>query len=332
MILDGTKNNVSSNLSDVRQFTIAGTDNIFQTLSSRLYTNPIRAIIRETVSNAIDAHIMANSDEEIHLHLPSRIEPEFYVEDFGIGMDEETIFQVYTQYGNSTKGDSNTCIGGLGLGSKTPFSYTSQFTVVSCKNGIKNTYIAFLDDNGIPSISKVDSCDCDQPGTKVSFPVNLNDLSSFYEEAVLTLLFSTQMPKLIGGDQRFLSEANVSSLEEFLECRKAVAENTLLEYTEHEKAVAIIRNSSYNASILVEMGGVPYSVDSSEILGGDRWEGLLRYFVNRNGRTVLHLPIGSVNIQSSREALQYTTKTKNTINTALVKEFIAQANNLYNAA
>ena len=48
MVMQTEKNEVLSNSSEVREFTIAGTDNIFETLSSRLYTNPKRAIIRET--------------------------------------------------------------------------------------------------------------------------------------------------------------------------------------------------------------------------------------------------------------------------------------------
>ena len=321
MILDGTKNDVSSNLTNVKQFTIAGTDNIFQTLSSRLYTNPIRAIIRETVSNAIDAHIMAGVDKKIKLHLPTAIEPEYYVEDFGIGMSEETIYQVYTQYGNSTKGESNDCIGGLGLGSKTPFSYTSQFMVISCKDGVKNTFTAFLDENGIPTIAKVDSCECNQPGTKVSFPVEASDIVRFYDEAISTLLFTMQMPEIIGEPDYFLRNARVESFEEFEEARKCIADNTFIS---SEKVIRLIRNTSYG-SLLVEMGGVAYNVDWSEVLGGDRWEGLLSYYYNSADLVVLHLPIGSVSIQSSREALQYTDKTKKELNRKLIEIFMDRA-------
>lgn len=43
--------------------------------------------------------------------------------DFGIGMSEDTIMTVFTQYGNSTKNDSNDEVGGFGIGSKTAFCY-----------------------------------------------------------------------------------------------------------------------------------------------------------------------------------------------------------------
>lgn len=321
MVMQTEKNEVLSNSSEVREFTIAGTDNIFETLSSRLYTNPKRAIIRETVSNAIDANIMAGVNEKIKLHLPTSLEPEFYVEDHGIGMDEDTIYNVYTQYGNSTKNGSNNCIGGLGLGSKTPFAYTSQFFVSSAKDGIRNSYVCFKNEDGKPSITKTDSVACSETGTKVSFPVEARDIQAFTAEAVITLLFTMQMPQILGDEDAFCYRAGVESITEFEQLREYVKNNTFIS---NDKVRNIINRSSYDSDFLVEMGGVAYSVDTAELLDGDRWNSILKYFTNKSDYIIFHLNIGDVAIQSSREALQYTERTKKALNQTLIRQFFSK--------
>ena len=185
---------------DSQEFTIAANSNIFQTLSSRLYERPIEAIVREISSNAIDANIEAGKTGGINVHLPIDDELEFYVEDFGIGMDKNRVMKVYTQYGNSSKSGTNDLIGGLGLGSKTPFSYTDQFTIESCKDGLKTQYIAFMDETGIPKISEVASEACNVSGTKVSFPVKREDVDKFYDAAVKVFMFSKEMPNLVNDE------------------------------------------------------------------------------------------------------------------------------------
>lgn len=320
MIMNAEHSTVMTNADESRSFTIAANQNIFDTLSKRLYTNIPRAIIRELVSNAIDANIDAGRDEKIKLHLPSALEPEFYVEDHGIGMDEKTIYDVYTQYGNSTKSGSNNCIGGLGLGSKTPFAYTDQFFVTSSKDGIKNTYVCFKDEESKPCITKMDSVECSESGTKVSFPVKDSDVRTFAKEAVVTLLFTMKMPEIVNGKDRFTDIACVESLEEFESLRNELASNTFID---NRKISDIIYSGSYG-DLIVEMGGVAYRVDQSELFDGNSSD-ILRYIQRKSNVQVFHLPIGSVNIQSSREALNYTKSTKDTLNGLIVKAFFEDA-------
>lgn len=324
MIMQTEKSNVQSNIDNAREFVIEATSNIMETLSTRLYTNPIRAIIRETVSNAIDANIDKGIDEPIKLHLPTRIEPEFYVEDHGIGMDEETIYNVYTHYGNSTKSGSNKNIGGLGLGSKTPFAYTTQFFVISAKDGIRNTYICFKNEEGLPSITKTNSetVPADVTGTKVSFPVKTYDISDFVDEAIITLLFTLQMPEIVGNLEEFLMRADCDKVEDFVQYRDIIKNNT---YIDNDQIRRYLGRSSYG-SLIVEMGGVAYKVDQSELMDGEgTCDSVLSYVRNKAETLVLHLPIGAVNIQSSREALHYSQRTKDRLTQEIVKLFLKDA-------
>ena len=316
------KNDITSNVGAARKFTINANAELIDTLSNKLYKHPIRAIIRELVSNAIDANTAKGVQEPIKLHLPTRTEPEFYVEDFGIGMDEDTIYNVYTQYGNSTKNGSNEQIGGLGLGSKTPFAYTTQFMVESGTGKVRKTYTAFKDEDNYPQMTPpLAEVESDKTGTKVSFAVDVDDIDTFYRESVVTLLFAQQMPEIVGGGlSTFLSNAGCESVEEFNSLRETDMVIT------NSKVWDIIRNSSYSGSMFVEMGGVLYSVDMDQLLDGDRYGGVLRFYSNYDysGRRyfVLHLPIGSVNIQASREALNYSKHTKNVLNQAIISGIV----------
>ena len=132
MILNQEKTKCETNMTGATAFTIAANAKMFRILSSGLYSNKEKAIIREVSCNAVDANVQAgNGDTPIEVHLPSALEPFFSIKDNGTGLTPDQMVKIYTQYGNSTKTDDNTMIGALGLGSKSPFSYTSMFSVIS---------------------------------------------------------------------------------------------------------------------------------------------------------------------------------------------------------
>ena len=54
-----SKTTTSGSLEAPQQFAIQNSQIAFETLSSRLYTDPIRAVIRELSCNAYDAHAAA---------------------------------------------------------------------------------------------------------------------------------------------------------------------------------------------------------------------------------------------------------------------------------
>ena len=70
-------------------------------------TNPIQSIIREILSNAIDANIAAGVQKPVQVHFANPVEPVFYIKDFGIGMTEEEIIKVFGTYGASNKRNDN---------------------------------------------------------------------------------------------------------------------------------------------------------------------------------------------------------------------------------
>lgn len=140
MIVNNTPEHkaVLSNVADTGEFKIKTSSRAFQILSSGLYANKIRAIIRELSCNAIDSHVAAGKlDTPFEIHLPNSLDPYFSIRDFGTGLNRDQVNNIYTTYFESTKTNSNDYIGALGLGSKSPFSYTNNFTVTAIKDGKK---------------------------------------------------------------------------------------------------------------------------------------------------------------------------------------------------
>ena len=179
---------LSELLTDTRTFSIKSSASSFRILSSSLYSNPIAAIIRELSCNARDSHVEAGNTEPFKVHVPTMLDPTFYVQDFGTGLGHEQVMSLYTTFFESTKTSSNDYVGALGLGSKSPFSYTDNFTVVAIKDGVKNVYSAFINDAGIPSIVRGHSeHTTEHSGVKVEFAVESKDFKKFSEEAVSIL-------------------------------------------------------------------------------------------------------------------------------------------------
>ena len=117
-------NSVAGSVDNNPQFTITASGRAFKILSDGLYSDKIRAIIRELACNARDSHVAAGNTAPWDMHLPTYDENWFSIEDFGTGMSHEDVINVYSRYFASTKTASNDFVGQLGLGSKSPFSYT----------------------------------------------------------------------------------------------------------------------------------------------------------------------------------------------------------------
>lgn len=277
--------NIETNIGQKKSFTIAANSNIFDILSNKLYERPIEAIVREIYSNAIDANIANGSKGKIEVVLPTESNPILKITDHGIGMSDEKVMKVYTEYGNSDKRNDNSQIGGFGIGCKTPFAYTDQFTIESCKDGVRNTYIAIKESNG-PSIIKAGSCHCDESGTSVMVPVDKYDFNQFVSAAAKVFFWAQEFPEMDDASlETFLNctkyDLGIESLDDFLALREKAKTATMLKKV-------------FNKSLVAEIGGVMYGIDNG-------------YFSNNffDGTMVIHIPVGEVSVQASREKLNY---------------------------
>ena len=71
--------------------TINNSSKAFMLLSDSLYTDPLNSIMRELVSNAVDASLIHSKlpkeqQPPIINHLPENIYDDFFIQDFGVGM------------------------------------------------------------------------------------------------------------------------------------------------------------------------------------------------------------------------------------------------------
>ena len=92
-----------------------------QMLSKSLYSDAIGSTVRECASNALDSHRRAGITDPIVVGLQQSggsSSWEFTVEDFGIGLDAHDVESIISKYGKSTKRDSATELGMMGLGFK----------------------------------------------------------------------------------------------------------------------------------------------------------------------------------------------------------------------
>jgi hypothetical protein len=142
------------------------------TVLSKLYSDPELAVVREYATNAWDSHVEAGISIPIEVTTPGPLAPFYTIRDYGVGMDAETIRNVYSKYGASTKRESNDFNGQLGLGSKSAFAYTSQFTVVGVKNGIRTEVLVSRASDGAATMTIVDEEPTDEAnGVKIQVPV-----------------------------------------------------------------------------------------------------------------------------------------------------------------
>jgi len=142
-------------------------------LLTDLYSDPVLAVIREYSTNAWDSHVDAGmTHRPIEVTLPNRMSPYFIIRDFGVGMDADTIEEIYSQYGESTKREQKTTNGSMGIGAKAALGYTSQFMVTGWKNGTKTLVAVGREEDGTGSMDIVyEGPDDGETGVEIRVPV-----------------------------------------------------------------------------------------------------------------------------------------------------------------
>lgn len=244
-----------------------------------LYSDPELAVIREYSTNALDSHIAAGSTQPIEVTTPNGLSPFFKVKDYGLGMDEADIENIYSKYGASTKRDSDSVVGMLGLGCKSALTYTQQFNLITVKNGTKYHVAVSRTEDGSGVMEIVDTSSTDEPNSvEVVVPVKRGN--EFERKSRNFFRFWKPGTVLVNG----------SEPEHF-------------EGKEISPGVFLVRDIS---SDYIVMGNVAYPLDGEHALS----EASSYY---KRWAIVAHVEIGSVNFTPSREALHYTRRTEETV-------------------
>ncbi len=265
-------------------------------LLTNLYKDRELAVIREYYTNALDAHVEAGVSKAVKITLPTWDDPTYVVQDFGVGMSEWDIKNVFSQYGASTKRNSNEQVGAFGLGCKSAFAITTQFTVLSVKMGMKCTTLFSMVENGTYESTVVSNVETDEPqGTIIKIPVD-SDLWEFNNTASKFFSFSKPGSVLVDGKEP-----------------KNVLDGTtkIVDPTDSNMYLHLKPNGDGESYVI--MGSVPYALSNEEIK-----KSLQRLNVTISSNFVrmpkyFPVPIGAVDLTPSREGLRFTDKTNEAI-------------------
>lgn len=255
-----------------------------------LYSNRELAVAREYSTNAFDANKERALEQgtkvrPIEVTLPSMMNPNFVVRDFGYGMGIDDLRNVYTKFGVSTKRDSNEYNGQLGYGSKSAVAYTNTFTVTSVHEGVKRVAIVVRKPDWSIVMKIVSTHTTDEPsGTEISVPVHnwekfsqvANDFYAFWLPG--RVLVNGKAPEHSVGDK--------------------IADNLYF-------------SPNWNRSYVV-MGNVPYRIENPEALFEDTKMNQINFvaYVDDISRTD---GVAAVEFTPSREDLKYTDRTIDTL-------------------
>ena len=249
---------------------------------ARQYSDPIKAILQELGANAADSHTRAgNQDVPFSVKLPNTLDPHLRIRDYGIGMSEEVIYDVYINYMKSDKTETNSETGCFGIGSKTPLAYADQFNITTYNDGVMTMFALVKNEHGVPELNEFGSWDSTEAnGVEISFAVKEGDFEKFSERAVKVFSYFKNRPD-VSGNGSF----------EFKDLGEAILKGDTWSV------------SKGYADSYVVMGNVAYPVEQYQFEYGTSH----RRFLDNS--VIMEVPIGSLNVTPSREALEYSEHT-----------------------
>jgi len=267
---------------------------IMDYLRNMVYKNIKKVIVQEISSNARDANRENNNSHiPISIKTPTVFNPFWECSDSGAGMPPEIIKEVFRMFGNSTKRSDNLSIGGLGIGSKAPWGYTSSYVVKSIawegSPAVKmyREYHAVIGDNKKCSLLEFEDSSYEtdaETGCTVVIPILPKDFYDFSEYTKQITKFWT-VPPIING------EPYKPDLPECL--------------YEHD-GFCISKNALVGGNCVL-LGEIQYPLD----LNSSKYNNIL---TNKfNGRILLKFNVGDLEVAISRESLRYGDETNEKI-------------------
>lgn len=259
-----------------RSFRIKASAHAFKILVDQ-YQFPIRATVREIITNAADIHIRTNQARPFEVIAPSLgNDYKFVVRDYGTGLSDEEIDNLFATFFSSDKTNTDSETGCLGLGCKCPLTYVDQFYIESRRSGINTLTSIFVAEDGVPHVLKHSETPTLEPdGLTVTVPVAATDASKFAEEisyvlSYIDVPFTCTVP--VANDRVFFFGTAIDDKVTMRFLREGAAKCTLI------------------------AGGVPYTIPR-EIFSWDIRSVLDEFNIE------LLTPMGLFDIHPSRESL-----------------------------
>lgn len=301
IIEESIEANITSDVSteDVTMMTIdlEALPHLMDTLTN-LYKDPQAAVIREYFTNALDAHSAIESNEKVEVTLPTWSSPVYIVKDVGVGMSAENMREILSKYGASTKRGTNNQIGAYGLGFKSALTISTQFTLISVKDGLKTTALVSKTESGVNSVSIVSVVESDDhSGTTVKIPVD-----DYYQFTGKALKFFKYADK----EKFFLTNNTVDCY--FDDAARISDED------DNSLGYAQLGVKYMSEPVTIVMGDVPYHVTKSSLI---EFLSVETYSAIDSLHLVIPMPIGTINLTPNREGIRFTDKTKTALTDAI---------------
>ena len=174
----------------VKQTGVGGDAKIVYALLTGMVSDKVVYPVRETATNAWE---VSPAGKPAEIELPTRFNPQFTIRDFGPGLPHRFMMERYPKIGDSTKDGDDNAVGGWGFGSKSPLAYlmrsdcAGSFTVISRYRGYRRTYIIGLGNNGKIQSQFMGEWPLEPEdrgtGLEVTFPVRPEDIQRFHDHA-----------------------------------------------------------------------------------------------------------------------------------------------------
>ena len=296
-------------VSDFR-ITTATQARVLMTLSDKMYTRKQLAVLREYSTNAADAHVMVGKPiSDIQVSLPTLEDLNFRIRDFGTGLTEAEIKNVYCVLGESTKRNSDDFNGVLGYGCKAGFADADSFTITSWINGTKTIYQAIKGDSTKlhTSIRLCQEESSEPSGIEICVPIRQNAQYTYHREAMDFYRHWPVLPTI-----KNLNEEDTQTLNAYRTTPATLKGNGW----EVRPVVDSARGTAY-------MGYVPYQIDWDVLYHKMSLDAKTRclFELIKSNDVTLTFKMGEVNFADSREQLEYTDKTFLALSTRITEIF-----------
>lgn len=297
MKINGSNNSTVSTNNDNAtsyEFSIGDVSTIIDILRNRLYSNPIRTLTQEYLSNARDAHREAgNEATPVKVTLPTKLDSVLKIRDYGVGLSHQRVREVFVNYGISTKRSDNVQTGGFGLGAKSAWAYTDSFTVTSYFNGVCSTYVAHTGNSSNGTFELINESPTNEPnGVEVQIPVKEADISKFVDAVYRTTMFWDTRPTLHGITEVEIPKEYKKPAVKYQNEKVMIVENNFFNQNVFET-----RYVSEKVFVLIDK--IPYSIAKFQYDVGNLRK--LTELVQSSNIIFIDLPNGAVDVAASRE-------------------------------
>lgn len=294
---------------NVESMTMDDSPEFIAIFQKNLYQYHTLAFVRETLTNAWDAHIDAGlTDTPIEVSLS--LEHGFTIKDRGFGIAPDMMKTVYGIIGRGTKAGDNRSTGGFGLGCKSPHGYVDAFQVESCYNGTKTIYqivkASELTD-GKPAIITIMSMPTEETGLTVTIPINTKDFDTI-NRYITMVVYAGDFPCM------YTLEQQEPKLLETMQLSTAPA--SFIVHTDATSRVNLPTAPSLSVRYANIVYPLPEPTGEHEAYAQAhsmmcKWKEQLSRFTSSTCQIIIQAESGTLSIQPSRESLS---ASKNTLN------------------